>query len=134
MNRSILVLGIFALMWVGATNAETPSEPSQYSQAYNICMDEVSATTSMVECISAEHEVQDAKLNAAYKTLMGTLSTDRKKQLRTAQLAWIAYRDANCEFYFDPDGGTIARLQANDCMLSMTAQRAAELDGFVKLE
>jgi len=109
-------------------------EPSLYGPTYTACMDKASSTTSMVECIGAEHEAQDAKLNAAYKTLMGTLSADRRKQLRTAQRAWIAYRDANCEFYFDPEGGSIARLQANDCMLSMTARRAVELDRFGKLE
>jgi len=135
MKRSTLTLGIFALISVGVTHADVPpSEPSQYSQAYNACMDKASSTTSMVECIGAEHNAQDAKLNAAYKTLMGALSPDRKKQLREAQRAWIAYRDANCEFYFDPDGGTIARLQANQCMLSMTAQRAAELEGFGRLD
>lgn len=134
MNRSTLASAIFALIPVGVANADVPSEPSLYSQGYNTCLDKASSTTSMVECIGMEHDAQDAKLNTAYKTLMDSLSPDRRKQLRGAQRAWIAYRDANCEFYFDPDGGTIARLQANQCMLNMTAQRAAELERFGKLE
>jgi len=97
-------------------------------------MNKVVSTTDVVECIGVEHKAQDRNLNAAYKALMGSLSSERQKQLRTAQRAWITYRDANCDFYFDPDGGTIARLQANECVLSMTAQRAAELQAFGKLE
>lgn len=45
----------------------------------------------------------------------------------TAQRAWVQYRDANCAFYADPDGGTAAGVAANDCMLREIAERAAEL-------
>ena len=30
----------------------------------------------------------------------------------------------------DPDGGTLARVNANDCMLTATATRASELEHF----
>ena len=48
--------------------------------------------------------------------------------LLAAQRAWITYRDANCSFYFDPDGGTIARVNSNSCFMSATATRAKELE------
>jgi hypothetical protein len=56
------------------------------------------------------------------------VSAQRKKQLQLAQDAWVAYRDENCEFYYDPDGGTIAAVNANDCFMSATAARAKELE------
>ena len=35
-----------------------------------------------------------------------------EKQLLEAQRAWIKFRDTNCDFYYDPDGGTMARVRA----------------------
>ena len=84
-------------------------------------------TAAMHECISAEHKLQDQHLNRAYKALMAETSPARKKQLQAAQRLWLQFRDANCNFYADPDGGTLAGIAAADCMLQMTAQRAQEL-------
>jgi len=50
--------------------------------------------------------------------------------LQEAQRAWIKYRDTNCDFYYDPDGGTLARVNANSCMMTSTADRARELESF----
>ena len=61
----------------------------------------------MLNCNAAEIELQDARLNKAYKEVMSQLSESRKKELRDAQRAWIKYRDANCKFYADAEGGRI---------------------------
>lgn len=134
MKQPLLIPGFLALIAAGTVNADVHSKSPYYSPAYTACMDKASSTADMVECIGTEHDAQDAKLNRVYKTLMTSLSADRKKALRGAQRAWMAYRDANCQFYFDPDGGTMAALEANLCVLNMTTQRAAELDLFGKRE
>ena len=54
----------------------------------------------------------------------------RQAQLQQVQRAWIKYRDANCGFYDDPDGGSLARVSANDCMMATTTRRARELESF----
>jgi hypothetical protein len=82
----------------------------------------------MIDCLEAESKLQSARNNKAYKELMDQLSPQRKKQLKIAQDAWITYRDENCDFYDDPEGGTIATLGANDCFMSATALRAKELE------
>lgn len=87
-------------------------------------------TVDMLDCIGTETKRQDARLNKAYKEVMPQLSPARKKELQDAQRAWIKYRDANCNFYADPDGGTIATVNSNDCFMSATASRAKELEGF----
>ncbi|MBL0011041.1 MAG: DUF1311 domain-containing protein [Nitrosomonas sp.] len=87
-------------------------------------------TVDMLDCIDAETNRQDARLNKAYKEAMPQLSQARKKQLQDAQHAWIKYQDANCNFYADPDGGTMATVSSNDCFMSTTASRAKELEGF----
>jgi uncharacterized protein YecT (DUF1311 family) len=97
----------------------------QYSQ----CMETSNGVTmNMIECINAETKRQDLRINNAYKTVMDQLSPERKKQLQQAQRAWINYRDANCQFYFDPDGGSLARVNANVCFMNATATRSHELE------
>ena len=95
------------------------------------CMDKSGGTTvGMIDCITAETKRQDVQLNKVYKALMAELSAPRKTQLQEAQRAWIKYRDVNCGFYYDPDGGTLAAVNANDCVMSATANRARELENF----
>ena len=55
-------------------------------------------------------------------------SHKQREQLRAAQRLWIQYRDANC-LYYDLGEGTIARIEAGECMRSMTEARARELEG-----
>jgi uncharacterized protein YecT (DUF1311 family) len=95
------------------------------------CMDQSGGVTaSMLSCIGAETTRQDARLNKAYKDVMAQLSPARKKQLQDAQRLWIKYRDANCQFYADPEGGTAAWVNAASCVMTATAARSKELEGF----
>lgn len=104
-----------------------PSAP-QLSANFAACMDKSGGVTAeMHSCIAAEHTRQDQQLNRNYQVLMAELTPARKKQLQTAQRLWLQYRDANCQFYADPDGGTMAGIAAADCVLQMTASRAREL-------
>jgi len=106
------------------------AEPA-VSKQYSACMDKSGGVTmGMIECITAENQRQDVRLNKAYKVLMADLTPARKTQLLEAQRAWIKFRDANCSFYLDPDGGTMARVSANDCVMTTTASRAVELEQF----
>lgn len=107
------------------------AQDAALSPQYAACMDKSGGVTmGMIDCITAETSHQDARLNRAYKAAMAAQSTERKKQLRTAQRAWIQFRDANCGFYDDPDGGSMARVSANDCMMTSTANRAQEIERF----
>ncbi|MCD2513394.1 lysozyme inhibitor LprI family protein [Comamonas endophytica] len=106
------------------------AQDSEMSAQYTACMDKAGGVTlSMVECIVAEHGRQDKRLNTVYTALMAALEPPRKKQLQAAQRLWLQYREANCSFYMDPEGGSLARVAANSCQLQMTAQRAQELAG-----
>lgn len=99
------------------------------TKQFSVCVDKSNGVTSnMIDCLEAESKRQGTRLNKAYKELMDQVSAQRKKQLRLAQDAWMTYRDENCEFYYDPEGGTIAAVNANDCFMSATAARAKELE------
>ncbi len=56
-----------------------------------------------------------------------TPEADRRAALRKSQALWTRYRDANCTWY-DTGEGTIRRIEAGECMRSMTAARALELE------
>lgn len=99
-----------------------------YRAQFSTCMDRSGGVTyAMLDCIAEELDTQDARLNGAYQTLRSSLSAERKKALQAAQRLWIQYRDASCAFYNDPEGGTLQRVMANECMLRETAERAKEL-------
>jgi uncharacterized protein YecT (DUF1311 family) len=101
---------------------------NEMSQDYLTCVDQSGGVTSeLLDCMSSEFARQDARLNANYKRLMSNLSQKRKQELLVTQRAWIKFRDANCGFYFDPNGGSAAHLAGSACVLNATAERATEL-------
>ncbi len=101
------------------------------TKQFSICLDKADGVTAdMLDCIGSETKRQDTRLNKAYKEVMAQLSPARNKELQAAQRAWIKFRDANCNFYADPDGGTMATVSSNDCFMSATASRAKELENF----
>jgi uncharacterized protein YecT (DUF1311 family) len=95
-------------------------------------MQQAFRTLDIVTCISSEYERQDKRLNQSYQLLRGQLSSGRRDQLLAAQRAWITYKEANCSFYADPEGGTIARINANACVLNETIKRANELENLMR--
>jgi uncharacterized protein YecT (DUF1311 family) len=98
------------------------------TKEYLTCLDKASGVTvEMITCISAETKRQDVRLNESYNKLGAKFSANRKKALLEAQRAWIKFRDANCRFYYDPEGGSSARAAADECVLNATADRVREL-------
>ena len=100
----------------------------ELTQEYSTCVENShGVTVEMVDCMLAETKRQDTQLNDNYKALMLKLTSERKKILLDAERIWIQFRDANCRFYEDTNGGTSATLAAKECFLNATADRAAEL-------
>ena len=100
----------------------------EMTQEYSTCLAQSNGVTlEMINCILAETRRQDARLNENFKKLISELGTERKKALVEAQRAWIKFRDTNCGFYADPEGGSAARMAANECILDSTVDRAKEL-------
>ncbi|MDO4725291.1 MAG: lysozyme inhibitor LprI family protein, partial [Comamonadaceae bacterium] len=112
---------------------ELQPEPPLYTEDYGRCLERADAANAdIIDCMAKELAVQDGRLNTHYQALRAQLSAPRKEQLKNAQRLWLQYRDAHCAFLFDPDGGTITRLLANDCTLRETALRAQELQGLAE--
>jgi uncharacterized protein YecT (DUF1311 family) len=127
--------GLLIVLALALNTPALAAADSDMTQEYLTCMDKSKGVTpEMMDCMSAETARQDARLNENYKRLMSKVSAKRKKTLLEAQRAWIKFRDLNCEFYYDPDGGTAARSASNDCFLQATADRAKELKNLTNAE
>jgi hypothetical protein len=70
---------------------------------------------------------KSSTLAAAYKALQARIDAPQHQPLLAAQRLWLQYRDANCGFYGVQDG-SIQQVQAAECIRSMTAARARELE------
>lgn len=118
-----------ALLLIVPDGAVAADDDSLYTKQFSDCMAASGGVTvAMLDCIGTETRTQDARLNGAYQHLGSQLEPARKTLLRSAQRLWVQYRDANCGFYNDPDGGTSATVIASDCVLTATASRAKELE------
>jgi uncharacterized protein YecT (DUF1311 family) len=85
-------------------------------------------STAKMECVGAKTAYWDKSMNIAYQQALKEAQPEQREQLRKAQRLQIQYRDANC-LYYDFGEGTIARIEAADCMYTMTEARARELAG-----
>lgn len=91
------------------------------------CAD-ASTQFEMNQCARKEYEAADAELNKVYNRLAAKLEEEQRTQLKTAELAWIKYRDTNCDFegaFYK--GGTIRPMVQSYCLARMSNERTAEL-------
>lgn len=82
-------------------------------------------SAAMGGCFNAELAVQDARLNAAYRSAMAKRRPREQSILRNAQRAWIKHRDSTCEEV--RMGGTIDLVEVPSCRLEETVRRRIQL-------
>jgi uncharacterized protein YecT (DUF1311 family) len=117
-----------ALLLVSAALSLSIAKADVTTPEFDACIENSRGVTSdLADCVQLEKKRQDEKLDQSYQKLLASLKPARKAQLVDAQQAWLKYRELNCAFYDDGSGGTAAVLAANDCIMTMTAKRAAEL-------
>lgn len=92
------------------------------------CVDEARTQTDMNQCVAEDFRKADAELNEAYRELMARLDAAAKAELRTAQRAWIAFRDAHCDFEGKAaEGGSLEPFLQGSCAAGLTRERIAHL-------
>lgn len=88
---------------------------------------------AMNTCAAKDYEREDARLNQNYRELVAKLDAERKSQLKEVQLAWIKFRDLQCEYdSAQYQGGTIYSLVHSSCLLQMTKQRNKDLKAMLE--
>ena len=93
-------------------------------------------TPEMRDCAGKEYKKADDELNRVYRQLIAKIDDEgRKTALKTAQLAWTKYRDANCDFasYLNR-GGTIEPVVRYNCITEMTGARMRDLREYLEAD
>jgi uncharacterized protein YecT (DUF1311 family) len=83
-------------------------------------------TVQMMECLGKQRDAWDKELNKLYRAALADAHPEQRAALRTAQRAWLKFRDANCNYYLLGEG-SIAKISAAQCQRDMTEHRAREL-------
>jgi len=87
----------------------------------------------MNQCAGKAYRAADETMNQVYRKLVAMLDEDEKAKLKEAQVAWLKYRDTNCEFVGDQyAGGSIRPLIEATCLADMTKGRTTELKSQIK--
>ena len=114
----VLMAAAFIAVLVSSAHAGDQGDPKQSCDGN---------TFQMVECLKAKTAQWDKRMNIAYQQAIKDAGEKQGEQLRAAQRLWVQYRDANC-LYYGLGEGTIARIDAGECMRNMTQARAKELE------
>ncbi len=91
------------------------------------------------ECAQQKFSAADKRLNDLYKQLMAALPPDSndsfaKSSLVKAQKAWVKFKEANCDFYGEANGGVQMWKSTYTvfCWADVTEKRANELEEYLK--
>ena len=120
-----IICGLIVLSFVSAAFAQEQKKPEPCADAQT--------QAEMTMCWGKEYKAADARLNEAYRQFAAKLDDAEKVQLKNVQLAWLKYRDANCDFVADQyKGGTMRPMIAAICLADVTNNRTTELKAQMK--
>lgn len=81
------------------------------------------------QCAGSDWQAADAKLNSTYKELIGSIDDGWGQSLRSAQRAWVSFRDAECEFEsMGWEGGSGRPAVQAGCLTRVTEERTKVLN------
>jgi len=88
----------------------------------------------MMECVAAEAEYQDGRLNALYKQWMARLAPAQRVKLRDSERQWLRTRSSKCaaeEKAASPESaGTMEMLLYKTCALNVLIARVDFLERY----
>lgn len=96
--------------------------------------DNATSQLALNQCADAELEAADTALNAAYQQIIGRLEDDPDtvQLLRTAQRAWLDFRDRECTFAASAAAqGSIYPLIVATCRADLTQRRTEQLGRYL---
>jgi uncharacterized protein YecT (DUF1311 family) len=85
----------------------------------------------MNRCLADEYWKVDARLNAIYRQLIGSLADP--SSLRKSQAAWVRFRDLDCEYASSgiSADGSLRPFSDNACRIDATEKRIRDLERYV---
>lgn len=114
------------LAMIVAWTALSPA-PSAGAQPKRDCGSE-NSQGAMNACSLEQWKSADIALNQDYRALLQRMDPKSQKLLRSAQRAWLAYRDAECGFIASAtEGGSAQPMVRYGCLLDATEKREEAL-------
>jgi uncharacterized protein YecT (DUF1311 family) len=115
-----------ALALICAFQTQAQNRSTSAAQAKKQPCANAQTQSEMNQCAIDEFRKADAELNGIYQQLL--LKTDRQEKLKAAQRAWIAFREADCEYEAsESEGGTMEPLLRYSCYGKATKTRLNQL-------
>lgn len=99
--------------------------------------DSANTQSDMNQCAGKQFKAADQELNKLYQQINQRLKDqpESKKQLVIAQRAWVAFRDAECNFASSGvEGGSVYPLIYNNCITDLTKARVKTFKTYLKCE
>ena len=135
-----LCMAAFALALGGiATAGTTPAPAATASSSSDKCMDNAQSQAAMDACASQSLAATDKELNQVYQQVLTKYASDKAftAKLRTAQKAWVAFRDAELEARYPASDkslqyGSVYPMCADNELEAMTRKRIEELREWLK--
>ena len=90
--------------------------------------DKLATQTEMNICAGQEARASDSELSVVYQQLLAKVGADAKLSLRTAEKAWVSYRDAQCAFNsLGSVGGSVHDMSVALCFRALTDEQIRQL-------
>ena len=115
-SLTLVVASTFAGSAVAAENCKNPQ-----------------SQLAMNSCAAKDYEREAVRLNKTYKELVAKLEKYRREKVKEIQIAWIKYRDLQCDFDSAAyEGGMMYSLVRSSCLSQMTKQRTKDLKAMLE--
>ena len=101
------------------------------------CANATGGQAGLDDCYDKAFKKSDAELNKLYKQIEARIKDDAAttKLLVTAQKAWVAFRDGECNFQSaGASGGSIGPMIYSMCLDGLTQSRIKDFQGYLKCE
>lgn len=123
----------FLLILLKFTVLPSLAQESKHKLAQKVNCESPTTTVEMNICASQKYQATDRKLNRVYRQLQSKLNGKQKQRMTNAQLAWIKFRDTNCDYESGQfEGGTMASQVGTYCLATMTEKRTKELESYLQ--
>lgn len=102
--------------------------------AAQVNCDNATTQADMNRCAALDLQRANDEINATYADLRRGLSKAQQEELRQIQLAWIRFKDLQCQLESSvAEGGSMQPLLRDTCLTTLTNQRNTELRSLRRL-
>ncbi|HOT74216.1 MAG TPA: DUF1311 domain-containing protein [Candidatus Wallbacteria bacterium] len=129
-RASFTAVALIVLTCMSAVEVNAETAKHEIDKLVDAMMDKDPSTAGMIAAAEEGEKKWDAELNKYYRLLSENFDKETRAALKKAQLAWIAFRDAEFALIaaaYSKKEGTMYRVIAAGARLEVVKKRALEL-------